>query len=271
VKDYYKILELSQDTSEDQIRKAYRSLALKHHPDRNPNDPGAEERFKEIAEAYGVLIDPAKRFQYDQVRNSQTQQRMAGGEFRYSQEQIFQDLFRDPRFSHIFKDLDREFKRAGIRFDRRFYDDTFFGGRGIFFGGIFFWGPIGSPGMQFRRYRPQTYVEKSHTRQPSSVFRRLGEKIGDFLYGGQKALSRQEEALQTRPKDIAYELTLNQEDAKQGSYVKISLDRGEGRETLKVRIPAGTRPGTRLRLKGKGIRKGKVSGDLYLAIHLTRQ
>ena len=60
MKDYYKILELPKDGSEEQIRKAYRRLALRYHPDRNPGDPGAEERFKEIAEAYGVLIDPEK-------------------------------------------------------------------------------------------------------------------------------------------------------------------------------------------------------------------
>ncbi len=55
-KDYYKILNISRNASEDEIKHAYRKLALKYHPDKNP-DPSAEERFKEIAEAYDVLSD----------------------------------------------------------------------------------------------------------------------------------------------------------------------------------------------------------------------
>ncbi len=66
MKDYYKLLEVDRDASDEQIRKSYRRLALKYHPDRNPGDPKAEEHFKEIAEAYGVLIDPLKRSEYDQ-------------------------------------------------------------------------------------------------------------------------------------------------------------------------------------------------------------
>ena len=103
MKDYYKILELPKDASEEQIRKAYRRLALRHHPDHNSGDSGSEERFKEIAEAYGVLIDPAKRSQYDHWLRASAQERAAGGGFNYSQEQILQDLFRDPRFSRVFQ------------------------------------------------------------------------------------------------------------------------------------------------------------------------
>jgi curved DNA-binding protein len=65
-KDYYQILGLSRDASERDVRKAFRTLAAKHHPDRNPDDPGAEERFKEVNEAYTVLSDPEKRRFYDQ-------------------------------------------------------------------------------------------------------------------------------------------------------------------------------------------------------------
>ncbi len=65
-KDYYQILEVSKDASERDIRSAFRRLAAKHHPDRNPDDPGAEERFKEVNEAYTVLNDPEKRRFYDQ-------------------------------------------------------------------------------------------------------------------------------------------------------------------------------------------------------------
>jgi len=65
--DYYKELELERGASEDEIKKAFRRLARMHHPDANPNDPTAEERFKRISEAYEVLSDPAKKTKYDQL------------------------------------------------------------------------------------------------------------------------------------------------------------------------------------------------------------
>ena len=64
-RDYYKILDVSRDASEDELKKNYRKLALKYHPDHNPDDPKAEEKFKEAAEAYDVLNDPEKRSLYD--------------------------------------------------------------------------------------------------------------------------------------------------------------------------------------------------------------
>src|SRR5262245_47582881 len=64
-RDYYEVLGVPRNGSEQEIKSAYRRLALKHHPDRNPGDAHAEERFKEAAEAYGVLGDPDKRRRYD--------------------------------------------------------------------------------------------------------------------------------------------------------------------------------------------------------------
>jgi molecular chaperone DnaJ len=65
-RDYYTVLGVNRDASEDDIKKAYRKLAMKHHPDRNPDDKGAEEKFKEAKEAYEVLTEPRKRAAYDQ-------------------------------------------------------------------------------------------------------------------------------------------------------------------------------------------------------------
>ena len=65
-RDYYEVLGLTKTASEDDIKKAYRKIAIKYHPDRNPGDKEAEEKFKEAAEAYNVLHDPQKRQQYDQ-------------------------------------------------------------------------------------------------------------------------------------------------------------------------------------------------------------
>ena len=86
-KDYYKILGVPRNASAEEIRKAYRKLAMQYHPDRNPDDKGAEERFKEINEAYQVLNDAQKRAHYDRLGSaySSWQQRGAPGGFDWGQ------------------------------------------------------------------------------------------------------------------------------------------------------------------------------------------
>ncbi len=67
-KDYYKILGVSPRATEEEIRKAYKKLALKYHPDQNPDNPAAEERFKEISQAKEILLDADYRARYDNIR-----------------------------------------------------------------------------------------------------------------------------------------------------------------------------------------------------------
>jgi len=270
MKDYYELLEVDRDASEEQIRKSYRKLALKYHPDRNPGDPKAEEHFKKIAEAYGVLIDPAKRSEYDRWLRTGAKERVAGGGFRYSQEEIFQDLFKDPRFSHVFQDLFREFEKAGFRFDQNFFDQTFFGGRGVFFGGVFVWGPSGFRRIKIGKPQQRQKVERSETPeiQPFGFLKRLGKKVANFILGGQKALPAGRQNLTLGPQDLTYNLAIPTAEAERGTWVTIAVDRGQGQEKLKVRIPPGTQSGTRLRLKGKGKRRGNGVGDLYLTVNL---
>lgn len=93
-KDYYEILGIAKGASEDDIKKAYRKLAKKYHPDKNPGNKEAEEKFKLISEAYAVLSDKAKRQEYDTYG-------MGGFQQRYSEE----DIFRGANFGDLFKDL----------------------------------------------------------------------------------------------------------------------------------------------------------------------
>ena len=111
-KDHYSVLELDRDATQEEIKKAYRRLALKYHPDTNPKNKGAEEIFKEISEAYAVLSDPEKRRIYDRFGSSQFRQ-------RYRSEDIFEGF--------NFKDLFREFD---LRFDEDISRQFFCGRRG---------------------------------------------------------------------------------------------------------------------------------------------
>ncbi|MCX7626660.1 MAG: molecular chaperone DnaJ [Candidatus Sumerlaeaceae bacterium] len=109
--NYYKILGVAENASQDEIKKAYRKLALKYHPDRNRNNPEAEEKFKQITEAYEVLSDPKKRAQYDAMRRGAfaggfTSGAAGGGPFGAGATSFsFSDL---GGFADIFEQLFRE-------------------------------------------------------------------------------------------------------------------------------------------------------------------
>ena len=90
-KDYYEILGVSKDAGQDEIRRAFRRLAKEYHPDRNPDDPSAEAKFKEINEAYEVLSDPSKRSNYDAYGNPDGPFGTGGGSGPFSGEARLQD------------------------------------------------------------------------------------------------------------------------------------------------------------------------------------
>lgn len=96
--DYYEVLSVSRSASEEEIKKAYRRLAMKYHPDRNPGDKTAEEHFKEASEAYQVLSDPERRAQYDRFGHAAFEQGAGFGGFDFSAagfEDVFSDIFGD--------------------------------------------------------------------------------------------------------------------------------------------------------------------------------
>jgi molecular chaperone DnaJ len=95
-RDYYEVLGVAKDVSDDDLKKAYRRLAMKYHPDRNPGDKGAEEHFKEANEAYEVLADPQKREIYNQYGHEGLQRGgMGAGDFAGGFSDLFGDIFSD--------------------------------------------------------------------------------------------------------------------------------------------------------------------------------
>src|SRR3990172_3271960 len=102
--DYYKTLGVAKDASSEEIKKVYRKLALKYHPDKNPGNKEAEEKFKKISEAYAVLSDSGKRQEYDNVGSDTFRQ-------RFTQE----DIFRGFDINDILKDLGFDIGTGGRR------------------------------------------------------------------------------------------------------------------------------------------------------------
>lgn len=113
MKDYYNILEINESASSDDIKKSYRKLALKYHPDKNPGDKKAEERFKEIAEAYDTLGDVSKRKRYDALRNPTHE---------WDVNSIFE------QFGGFTQGFNQDFASM---FNRRYNNDSFTKGRSI--------------------------------------------------------------------------------------------------------------------------------------------
>src|ERR1700729_1499467 len=104
-RDYYEILEVTREETADGIKKSYRRLAVKYHPDKNPGDKAAEEKFKELSEAYEALSDPQKRAAYDQYGHAAFDPRMRGGRGGGGGFHDASDIFREVFGSGIFEDL----------------------------------------------------------------------------------------------------------------------------------------------------------------------
>jgi curved DNA-binding protein CbpA len=288
-KEYYAFLGLKDDASPEEIRRAYRKLALHYHPDRNRGDAGAEERFKAISEAYGVLIDPEKRRMYDLSHGAgagigagtggTAGDRSGPGPFS-SQEDILRDLLHNREAATIFEELTREFQRMGFRFDDGFVRHVFFGGRGIIFGGIFFGGPFtwgrrmdrehpGRFGRRTEAWGPWLRHKEATEGEPPGLLTRLGHALHGVVSGLGRA-ARLALGVGEPGVDLRRDLSVTREEARQGAKKRFRFARGAEMEEIIVTVPAGVRHGTQLRLRGKGlVGKTGVHGDLYLRIQLT--
>ena len=272
MKDYYRILGVPPNADESEIKKAYRTLALQYHPDRNPGDRHAEERFKNIAEAYGVLIDPEKRRIFDLSLHNGA----GSGErnrFSYKPEDVFRDVFHNPRDSEFLRELRREFERQGFRFDEKYIRDVFFSGTGVFFGGIFVSGPFG---FRFRRLdgdrvtfsfpRSGENVETAPDAQPKGL---VGTVLGKLagIFSPQSPAPAQVSA--NEASDIRYGIVLSPDEAVRGKSVLVAYPKNGSIQKLSVSVPPGVKEGTKLRVRNRGNDRGDgVSGDLFLEVRI---
>ena len=268
MKDYYQILGVDENASQEDIKSAFRKLAFKYHPDTNPgNEKQAEERFKEINEAYGVLGDADRRRQYDLFKGGQFAGTRDGG-FQYSQQEIFRDVFAN---GAMFNELNRMFSQAGLRFDRDFLNRVFFSDRGIV-SQVF----RGANGGQ-RRYAPgeKTGYLKNKTNAGVSGYKprlldrflfKVATGLGRFVL--RKLTGLQDKPLPKRSLDHHIEFELSAVEAESGGEKAITHKRDNETKRLMVKIPPGVRQGTEIRLKGMGVRGGEKYGDLYLHVRI---
>jgi DnaJ-class molecular chaperone len=267
VKDYYKILGVAENSTETEIKQAFRKLAFKFHPDKNPgHEKQAEIEFKEINEAFGVLGDANKRQQYDFARKNG----LAGAGFnqtqgfQYSQQDIFNGIFSNQA---MYSELNRMFSQAGLRFDQDFLNRTFSQSGGGFSFHIFtsqgansgFYGNAAN-----ERQIPGTTGYKPGW--AARAFNWILSKIGGFLL--KRLIGSQYRAVSGRQLDHQSILQITAVEASRGGEKQVTYNRNGQVKKLMVKIPRGIESGTSIRLKGMGMTVGNKSGDLYLKVQI---
>ncbi len=250
-RDYYQVLDVPKTASEADIKKAYRRLAMKFHPDRNPDDHEAEEKFKEAKEAYETLTDAQKRAAYDQFGHAGVDGMRGGGGGGFDPRDAFGDIFGDV------------------------------------FGDIFGGGRRGGRSQVFRgadlRYELELDLEQAVFGDTASVeFTTLAECdecAGNGAAKGSKPTTCEtcHGAGQVRMQQGFF--TVQQSCPRCHGRGQVVNDpcgkcRGQGRmrkqKTLSVKVPAGVDTGDRIRLSGEGEagRNGGPTGDLYVEVRV---
>lgn len=292
-RDLYEVLGVARDADPDALRKAYRKLARRHHPDVNPGDEAAEERFKEISEAYDVLSDPVKRRNYDEFGEISLQGGFDAEQARRAREAFGARFGGEPGPGAAGFEF-----RSGEPFEFGDLDDLLgrfgFGGRGGRGGRA---GGMRGPDLEAtleldfleaakggeKRLSLQLAGEDGRVRTQTLTVR-IPPGVGD---GGRIRLRgkgapgrggapagdlwatvrvRPHPVFRREGRDVSVEVPVTIAEAIRGA--KIEVPTLDGRAT--VTVPPGTDSGQKLRLRGKGIPdpKGGAPGDLYVVIQI---
>ena len=292
-KDYYDALGVKDNATQDDIKKAFRTLAKKYHPDRNKGDAAAEAKFKEISEAYDTLSDPKKKEQYDMMRKY--------GAFAGAGQGQGANPFGGPGGFDFSDFMNRgegfqTFRYGGFG-DAGGFDDILsqlFGGRGG--------SPFGAQrGRRGRRAQPMKGADIASTLTVTFMEAVKGTRRMIQLEGQKKKLSvkipagienggKIRLAGQGQPGPpggqngdliITVRVMPDQQFTRKGNdvYSKVEVSFKEAilgtkkqvktlTKTIMLTIPSGTQPGTSMRLKGQGLSVGGAQGDMFVEIHV---
>lgn len=276
--DYYNVLGVQPSASADEIKKAYRKLARDFHPDRNPDNPQAEERFKQVQEAYEALSDPEKRKVYDYRRTHP-----GGGSYEDLFTQGGSRFRRNPDGTYV------RFETTGSPFD--FGGAEADGGLGDFFSRMF-GGEGRTRGPAPRDAETELRLTFEQALQGGKTDVRIGDETirlnipkgvangfkirlkgkGVPGAGGQRGDLYVRFAVEPSSRyrregdDLYVQETFSALEAMLGSERVITTPGGE---RVKVTLPPGTQPGAKLRLRGQGVDRGDQKGDLYVEVNVS--
>lgn len=293
-KDYYKVLGLKKGVSGEEIKKAYRKLAMKYHPDRNQENKEAEEKFKEVSEAYAVLSDKKKRQEYDSFGHT-------GFRRRYSQEDIFKgfdisDLFKDAGFgtedvfSTLFGGGRRTSKKANFKdyfnaYTQSGFSDSYRATQGAYTSprkgadlvydlSITLEEVVSGASKQIAFRKENGELAKVNVKIPPGIS--TGKKLripGKGLKGNAGGLAgdlyikifvNDHPVFRREGSDLHLDKEIQFTQAVLGSTIEVpTLEK-----KCKIKVPSGTQSHSKIRLKGYGLPhfKNKGMGDLYVRI-----
>jgi len=288
-KNFYDILGVSENASPEEIKKAFRTLAKKYHPDRNPGDKTAEAKFKEVSEAYNTLSDSKKKAEYDTMRKYGAFAGAGAGPGRAG--------FRDAGFD--FSDLFRQGTggRGGFqtfRFGSSGVDglediiSSFFGGSDPFTGARSRRQPKIQKGADLTANLSISFMESVNGTKRTITIGQTGKKLAVRIPKGIEDGAKirlagqgmpgphggnygdliitvhvmQDEQLIREGNDIHTSVTISFKQAILGCKVNVKTLT----KTVALTVPPGTQPGTKMRLKGQGLAVTGSQGDLYVEI-----